>query len=44
MQEISLRLKVSPKAVEYHLTKSLKFLRTHLRDFLAVLPWLIFFR
>jgi RNA polymerase sigma-70 factor (family 1) len=37
--EIALRLNLSPKAVEYHLTKSLKLLRTYLRDFtlLAVL-------
>ncbi len=44
VQEISLRLNVSPKAVEYHLTKSLKFLRKHLRDFLTVLPWFLFFK
>ena len=31
--EIALRLNLSPKAVEYHLTKSLKLLRVHLRDF-----------
>lgn len=37
VQEISLRLNVSPKAVEYHLTKSLRFLRKYLRDFLVVL-------
>ena len=43
VQEISLRLQVSPKAVEYHLTKSLKFLRTYLRGFLVLLSF-VFFR
>lgn len=44
VQEISLRLNVTPKAVEYHLTKSIKLLRGYLRDFLVVaLPlWLLF--
>lgn len=42
--EISGRVNLSEKSVEYHLTKALKLLRTHLRDFLvlavAVLwPW-----
>ena len=31
--EISLRLNLSVKAVEYHLTKSLRLLRIHLKDF-----------
>ncbi|MBO2011041.1 sigma-70 family RNA polymerase sigma factor [Hymenobacter negativus] len=34
--EISGRVHLSEKAVEYHLTKSLKLLRIYLRDFLAV--------
>ncbi|OGX84208.1 RNA polymerase sigma-70 factor [Hymenobacter coccineus] len=43
--EIATRLNVTPKAVEYHLTKSLKLLRTHLREFLvALLPLLVFIR
>ncbi|MGI4760034.1 MAG: RNA polymerase sigma factor [Janthinobacterium lividum] len=43
--EISTRINLSEKAVEYHLTKSLKLLRGYLRDFLLiVLPALIFFR
>ncbi|RYZ84943.1 MAG: sigma-70 family RNA polymerase sigma factor, partial [Proteobacteria bacterium] len=40
--EISGRVNLSEKTVEYHLTKSLKLLRGHLRDFLvlvAVLFW-----
>jgi RNA polymerase sigma-70 factor (family 1) len=36
VQEISLRLNISAKAVEYHITKSLRLLRTHLRDFVLV--------
>lgn len=43
--EISMRINLSEKAVEYHLTKSLKLLRSYLRDFLLVLlPTLIFLR
>jgi DNA-directed RNA polymerase specialized sigma24 family protein len=43
VEEIAARLDVTPKAVEYHLTKSLKLLRTYLREFLvAVLPLLYF--
>ena len=34
--EISVRVKLSEKSVEYHLTKSLKLLRTHLRDYLLL--------
>ena len=34
--EISLRLNLSAKAVEYHLTKSLRQLRVHLKDFVLV--------
>lgn len=33
--EIAARLQVSPKAVEYHLSRSLRFLRTYLKDFLV---------
>jgi RNA polymerase sigma-70 factor (family 1) len=36
VQEISLRLNLSAKAVEYHLTKSLRLLRIHLKDFVLV--------
>jgi RNA polymerase sigma-70 factor (family 1) len=43
--EISLRVNLSEKAVEYHLTKSLKLLRSYLRDFLLVLlPLAIFLK
>ncbi|MBC8082091.1 MAG: RNA polymerase sigma-70 factor [Hymenobacter sp.] len=35
--EIAGRLGLSPKAVEYHLTKALKLLRHHLREFMALL-------
>lgn len=34
--EISVRVKLSEKSVEYHLTKSLKLLRTYLRDYLLL--------
>lgn len=45
VEEIASRLDVTPKAVEYHLTKSLKLLRTYLREFLvALLPLLYFVR
>lgn len=45
VEEIAARLDVTPKAVEYHLTKSLKLLRTYLREFLVVLlPLLLFMR
>ncbi|GGF06386.1 RNA polymerase sigma factor [Hymenobacter cavernae] len=41
--EISVRVNLSEKSVEYHLTKSLKLLRSYLRDFLlAILPLFIF--
>ncbi|WP_375437573.1 RNA polymerase sigma-70 factor [uncultured Hymenobacter sp.] len=36
VRDIAERLNLSPKAVEYHLTKSLKLLRTYLRDFTIV--------
>jgi RNA polymerase sigma-70 factor (family 1) len=41
--EIAARLDVTPKAVEYHLTKSLKTLRKYLREFLATILPLLFF-
>jgi len=43
VEEIAARLEVTPKAVEYHLTKSLKRLRLHLREFLAALVPFLFF-
>lgn len=36
VREISLRLNLSSKAVEYHLTKSMRLLRGHLRDFVLL--------
>lgn len=41
VQEISLRLNISPKTVEYHITKSLRLLRTHLRDFVLLAVFFI---
>ncbi|MET4076235.1 RNA polymerase sigma-70 factor [Hymenobacter sp. UYCo722] len=35
--EIAGRLKLTPKAVEYHITRALKLLRVSLKDFLVVL-------
>ena len=43
VEEIAAHLHVTPKAVEYHLTKSLKLLRTYLREFLVMLVPLLFF-
>jgi len=43
VEEIAARLDVTPKAVEYHLTKSLKLLRTYLREFLVALLPLLYF-
>jgi RNA polymerase sigma-70 factor (family 1) len=40
VQEISLRLNISAKTVEYHITKSLRLLRTHLRDFVLLAAFL----
>lgn len=37
VREISLHLNLSAKAVEYHLTKSMRLLRGHLRDFVVLL-------
>jgi len=39
ISEIANLLKLSEKAIEYHLTKSLKELRVHLKDFILI--WLI---
>lgn len=39
--EISGRVNLSEKTVEYHLTKSLKLLRSHLRDFLVLVAVVI---
>lgn len=36
--EIADQLHVSPKTVEYHLTRALKMLRVRLKDFLTLLP------
>ncbi len=36
--QIATKLNLSEKAVEYHLTRSLKKLRTHLKDYLPSLP------
>ncbi|WP_324675865.1 RNA polymerase sigma-70 factor [Hymenobacter sp. GOD-10R] len=40
--EIALKLNLSSKAVEYHLTKSLKLLRVYLRDFTLVAALFLF--
>lgn len=37
IREIALRLGVSEKAVEYHLSRSLSFLRTHLHDYATII-------
>jgi RNA polymerase sigma-70 factor (ECF subfamily) len=42
VQEIALRLNISAKTVEYHITKSLRLLRIHLRDFVLVAVFFIF--
>jgi RNA polymerase sigma-70 factor (family 1) len=45
VSEISVRVNLSEKTVEYHLTKSLKLLRRYLRDFLiSMLPLLLFIK
>lgn len=41
IREIALRLGVSEKAVEYHLSRSLAFLRTHLHDYATILVLLM---
>jgi RNA polymerase sigma-70 factor (family 1) len=44
VSEISVRVNLSEKSVEYHLTKSLKLLRSYLRDFLLIMvPLFIYF-
>jgi RNA polymerase sigma-70 factor (ECF subfamily) len=43
--EIAVQLNLAPKTVEYHLTRSLRFLRARLKDFLMLailLPQLLF--
>lgn len=40
VKEIAETLSLSPKAVEYHITKALKALRLGLRDYLPLLYWL----
>lgn len=42
VSEISVRVNLSEKTVEYHLTKSLKLLRRYLRDFLISIVPLLF--
>jgi RNA polymerase sigma-70 factor (family 1) len=44
VQEISLHLNLSSKAVEYHLTKSLKLLRRYLKDFVLGAVAFMFFQ
>jgi RNA polymerase sigma-70 factor (family 1) len=45
VSEISVRVNLSEKSVEYHLTKSLKLLRSYLREFLMIiLPLFIVFQ
>lgn len=39
-KEISLKMKLTTKAVEYHITKALSQLRISLKDFLYLLPFL----
>lgn len=39
--QIAVRLKLSPKAVEYHLTRALKLLRVSLKDFLVPIALLV---
>lgn len=43
VEEIAAHLDVTPKTVEYHLTKSMKLLRTYLREFIVtLLPFFLF--
>lgn len=42
-KEISERLGITVKGVEYHLTKVLKILRIHLSDYLLFIPVLVYF-
>lgn len=39
--EIAVQVNLSAKAVEFHLTRSLKMMRTHLKDFLVVVALLL---
>ncbi len=41
--EIASILNLSEKAIEYHLTKSLKQLRIHLKDFITIISFLFYF-
>ncbi len=43
VKEISEELSISPKGVEYHITRSLKVLRVALKDYLPVF-YLLFLR
>jgi len=42
--EISRSLKLSERAIEYHITRSLEHLRLHLRKFILMLPFLLNFQ
>lgn len=42
VKEIASKLNLTEKAVEYHITQSLKTMRVALRDFLPVIPLLLF--
>lgn len=39
--EVAQRLSLSDKAIEYHLTKALRHLRTHLREFSLLVVWMM---
>lgn len=41
--EIAKLLKISEKSIEYHLTKSLRELKIHMKDYIAILVMLAFF-
>jgi len=42
VKDISLQMNISEKAVEYHITKSLKLIRLYLKEYLLVLLLIIF--
>lgn len=42
--EIASLLNLSEKAIEYHLTRSLKYIKVHLKDFIVVLVTAIFYQ
>jgi len=44
VKEIAKELSISPKTVEYHITKSLKVLRIALSDYLSLFYFLFFFK